>query len=142
MGPGQTCPQSSSCASLVSSGTTDLTHSKSNLMLFSLTVISPARQEHRCLVTDELYSFPVTSRHRAETIPMAFPLVTFILPSRRVAGHACGGICFLSSMERRLQTHVQASGGCKEAETKETPSKASRWFMHMWCVPLGRMPRD
>lgn len=33
MGPGQTCPQSSSCASLVSSGTADLTHVKSNIML-------------------------------------------------------------------------------------------------------------
>lgn len=60
-------------------------------------MISTLREEHRCLVTDELYSFPVTSCHTEYMTQMSFYPVTFILPSRQVTGHSCGKIYFLSA---------------------------------------------
>ena len=53
-------------------------------------VILPAREEHRCVVTDGLYPFPVPSRYGEQMTQMAFHLVTFTLPSSQVAGRSCG----------------------------------------------------
>lgn len=77
----------------------------------------PAREEHRCLVTDGLYSFPVTSRHKEQMTQRSFHLVNFILPSSQVAGLSCDKM-FSFSIKRRLQISMQTSWGCKEAEQR------------------------